>query len=173
VKKILVVYGTKEGQSAKIANAISDELSLEGFVVDTYNAEEIPSDIRVNDYSGVVAGGSVHVSKYPAPLKKWIKANSAELSIKPSAFFSVCLGVLEKENAQTQKAEKKIVEDFFAWSGWRPKTWTIFAGAVKYSKYGWFTKQIMKMIVKKAGGNTDTSRDYEYTNWNEVKTFAQ
>ena len=30
----------------------------------------------------------------------------------------------------------------------------------------------MKRIVRKAGGDTDTSRDYEYTNWADLRGFA-
>jgi menaquinone-dependent protoporphyrinogen oxidase len=30
----------------------------------------------------------------------------------------------------------------------------------------------MLRIVRKAGGDTDTSRDYEYTNWTDVRAFA-
>ena len=30
----------------------------------------------------------------------------------------------------------------------------------------------MKRIVAKAHGDTDTSRDYEYTEWNDIRQFA-
>jgi menaquinone-dependent protoporphyrinogen oxidase len=31
----------------------------------------------------------------------------------------------------------------------------------------------MKRIVSKGGGDTDTSRDYEYTDWEDLRTFAR
>jgi menaquinone-dependent protoporphyrinogen oxidase len=31
----------------------------------------------------------------------------------------------------------------------------------------------MKRIVAKAGGDTDTTRDYEYTDWEDLRRFAQ
>jgi menaquinone-dependent protoporphyrinogen oxidase len=31
----------------------------------------------------------------------------------------------------------------------------------------------MKRIVAKAGGDTDTTRGYEYTNWEELRTFSE
>jgi menaquinone-dependent protoporphyrinogen oxidase len=31
----------------------------------------------------------------------------------------------------------------------------------------------MVRIVRKAGGDTDTSRDYEYTDWEELRGFAR
>jgi len=30
----------------------------------------------------------------------------------------------------------------------------------------------MKRIVRKAGGDIDTSRDYEYTDWDDLRRFA-
>lgn len=63
--------------------------------------------------------------------------------------------------------------DFFLKTNWRPDRWTIFAGALPYSKYSWIKKRVMKAIVAVAGGDTDTSRDYEYTDWNEVKEFVK
>ena len=35
------------------------------------------------------------------------------------------------------------------------------------------TRWIMRRIVAKAHGDTDTSRDYEYTDWNDVRLFAR
>jgi menaquinone-dependent protoporphyrinogen oxidase len=31
----------------------------------------------------------------------------------------------------------------------------------------------MKRIVGKAGGSTDTTRDHEYTDWNDLRDFAR
>jgi menaquinone-dependent protoporphyrinogen oxidase len=47
------------------------------------------------------------------------------------------------------------------------------AGALLYTQYGWLTRWFMKRIVTKAGGDTDTTRDYEYTDWNDLRTFAR
>jgi menaquinone-dependent protoporphyrinogen oxidase len=42
-----------------------------------------------------------------------------------------------------------------------------------YTRYGVLKRWAMRRIVAKAGGDTDTSRDYEYTNWDEVVRFAR
>ena len=34
-------------------------------------------------------------------------------------------------------------------------------------------KLVMKRIAKKEGADTDTSRDYEYTDWDAVAEFAK
>jgi len=31
----------------------------------------------------------------------------------------------------------------------------------------------MRRIARKEGGDTDTSRDYEYTDWNDLRAFGE
>ncbi len=49
----------------------------------------------------------------------------------------------------------------------------IVAGAVPYTQYNWLKKWVMKRVVAKAGGDTDTTRDYEYTDWDDLRAFAR
>ena len=42
-------------------------------------------------------------------------------------------------------------------TGWRPGTVKLVAGALPYTQYAWFKRLIMKRIVGKAGGDTDTT----------------
>jgi len=55
---------------------------------------------------------------------------------------------------------------------WTPQHVANFAGALPYRKYPWPLRLMMRFIVSRAGGDTDTSRDYEYTDWNAVDRFA-
>ena len=170
--KFLIVYGTKQGQTQKIANFMRDELVRENQSVDIFDSESIPEIIKPQSYDAIIIGGPVYRGNFPKNLRVWTKAYSEVLTGKPSAFFSVCLGIMQKE-ASVQKDENEIVKKFLQQTGWTPKVWTIFAGALPYSKYNWFVKMIMKRITKKAGGDTDTSRDYDYTDWNQVQQFTQ
>jgi menaquinone-dependent protoporphyrinogen oxidase len=42
-----------------------------------------------------------------------------------------------------------------------------------YSQYGFFLRWIMRMIARRNGEPTDTSRDHDYTDWAAVDRFAQ
>ncbi len=56
--------------------------------------------------------------------------------------------------------------------GYRPVHVGLFAGAVKYTRYGPFTRLFFKLFSAVTTGDTDTSRDCGYTNWDEVEAFA-
>ena len=170
--RVLVVFSSVEGQTEKIAKAVAGELRKLGHSVDLKNASNSHDDVHAVVYGGVVIGAPVHYSGYPSSLQRWVKDNAKDLSVRPSAFFSVCLGILQKDDQKAQRDQQKIVQDLFDWSSWHPTHWTIFAGALPYSKYGFIKRLYMKMASKRGGADTDTSRDYEYTNWEEVRRFS-
>ena len=42
-----------------------------------------------------------------------------------------------------------------------------------YTQYGSFKNLVMRWIAKRAGGDTDTTRDREYTDWAALDAFAE
>lgn len=170
--RYLIVYGTTEGQTAKIAGAIRSELEKMGHRAEAFDAGELDPSLRLEDYDSVIVGASVHASGFQARVVRWVKANAERVSGLPSAFFSVCLGVLQESDRHALAKEHAVVERFFERTGWKPGTWTIFPGALSYSQYNWLIKRVMRRIARQAGGSTDMSRDHEYTDWNEVRKFA-
>ena len=55
---------------------------------------------------------------------------------------------------------------------WSPDQVEVFAGALLYSQYDFFNKNMIRLIMKITGGSTDTSKDIEYTDWNRVAAFT-
>lgn len=172
MSKVLIVYGTTYGQTAKISDFISNELQRLKHTTEVYDSETIPSWVTPDTYDAILIGGSVISGGYQRPLSKWIKKNSLLLAKKPSAFFSTCLGILQQDEAVKQE-EIKLVKELFFRTNWYPQLWTIFAGSLLYTKYNWLVRRVMRRISKKAGGETDMTRDFEYTNWDDVQKFVQ
>jgi len=167
--RILVLYGSTDGQTRKIATLIADTLRLDGFPVDVADASvESPA---VEPFSGVIVAASVHAGGYQRSVRRWVSAHAEALAQRPNAFVSVCLGVLEHK-AKTDAALEAIRNAFFSATGWRPSGCKVVAGALKYRSYNWVKRWMMRRIVAKGGGDTDTSRDYEYTDWEDVRRFA-
>lgn len=68
---------------------------------------------------------------------------------------------------------RECLDEFLKQTGLSPNKSDIFAGALLYRRYGFFKRLLMKWIVSRKGGDTDTSRDYEYTDWDQVTEFTQ
>jgi menaquinone-dependent protoporphyrinogen oxidase len=50
----------------------------------------------------------------------------------------------------------------------------LFAGALLYTQYGFLKRHLMKKIASDKGSlDTDTSRDYVYTEWDGVQRFTE
>lgn len=169
MSRILVIYGTTEGQTAKIARRLGDALREEGASADVANAGAAWPD--PHPYDAVIVAASIHVGGYQRAVRRWVRAHVDVLNEKPTAFVSVCLAVLQPE-AKVQQELSAIVDRFLKKTGWRPSTTKHVAGALAYSQYNWLKRRAMVRIVRKAGGDTDTSRDYEYTDWADVRAFA-
>ncbi|MGC9492492.1 flavodoxin domain-containing protein, partial [Vibrio genomosp. F10] len=48
-----------------------------------------------------------------------------------------------------------------------------FAGALYYPRYKWIDRVMIRFIMKLTGGETDTTKEVEYTNWSKVSIFAK
>ena len=65
-----------------------------------------------------------------------------------------------------------MIDVFTHQTGWRPAHALPVAGALPYSRYNFVIRLVMKRIARKAGGPTDTSHDYEFTDWLGVDRFV-
>lgn len=170
MSRILILYGTSEGQTRKVANTIGDTMRASGLDVDVIEAEG-SIDPSPGQYAGVIVAASVHAGSYQKPVGEWLRAHGDQLAHMPTAFVSVCLSILSK-NEEGRKEAAAIPQRFVEGLHWHPTTVKIVAGALLYTQYNFFVRWIMKRIVSSAGGDTDTSKDYEYTDWNDVRNFA-
>jgi menaquinone-dependent protoporphyrinogen oxidase len=171
--RVLIVYGTGEGQTAKISERIARMIRNRGHTADAVDAGDLAKGSTTEGYDAAIVGASIHMGKHEDYVRDFVRENRALLESIPSAFFSVSLTAHDA----TEKARKEVegyVESFEEETGWRPDKVAIFAGALLYTHYGFIKRRMMKKIVRDTGNpDTDTSRDYEYTDWNEVERFTE
>ena len=170
--RFLVLYGTTDGHTARIARAIGDALRVPGSEVDVIEAADASSSIWPHDYSGVVIAASVHAGGYQASVRSWVRAHASILQERPTAFVSVCLGVLQRD-PRVRRELDAMIDRFVKETGWVPTTTKMVAGALLYTRYNWIKRLVMKRIARNAGGDTDTARDYVYTDWSDLRAFAE
>ena len=168
--RILVLYATTHGQSGKIASAMATSLRAEGATVTLANVNEAWSD-EPRDFMAVLVVAPVHAGRFPGAVREWVRRHLTALASRPAAFVAVCLAIVRRTPKVDQDL-RAVLDGFSAETGWRPTETKIVAGALKYTRYSWLTRWMMKRIVAKAGGDVDTSRDYEYTDWEDLHDFS-
>ena len=169
-KRFLVAYATREGHTAKVADEIASVGREMGIDVDLCLVGAV--DKPVGDYDGVCLGGSIHMSNLEPELITFARENAAALSAVEASLFIVCLAANEKSEAADAEVGKYL-NTFVEESGFSPGLMTAFAGALRYSTYGLVKKVVLRWIAKKSGLPTDTSHDYEFTDWDSVDAFAE
>lgn len=157
--RVLVLYVTSEGHTGRIATRLAGCLEQRGIAVDLHELKGAIPDPE--GYDGVIVGASVHYGHHPAHLRALLRARRAALASRASAFFSVCLS-----------AKGHYREKFLRQCGWAPPHQATFTGALQYSKYGPFKRLVVMGFAWMGGRDTDASRDYDYTDWKAVDSFA-
>jgi menaquinone-dependent protoporphyrinogen oxidase len=166
--KILLVYGTAYGQTERIARRIVDQLTAHGHGVCMYKGESLPANLPLDRYDAFVVAASVIRGRYQRYIRDFVRCQAGRLGAVPSAFVSVS-GTAKDSPQQA----REHAESFLRQSGWRPTFIQTFAGAVAYTQYGLFLRWIMKRISQRQGGPTDTTHDYDFTDWAAVDRFAE
>jgi len=167
--KVLIVYGTTEGQTRKISQRIADHIDQKGHDAQLIDSTSLPKDLSIDAYDAVIVAASVHQHRHQAALVHFVKDNLEHLQKKPTAFVSVGLALVLEED---QQEAQEYVDQFLTETGWQPTHTELVAGALVYTQYDFFKRQIMKFIVRKGGGPTDASQDYEFTDWEALSRFV-
>ena len=82
-------------------------------------------------------------------------------------------------NVVARKTEKSLpetnpyIQKFLKKTNWVPKKIGVFAGKVDYPNYNFINKLAIRLIMYITKGPTDISKSYEFTNWDNIKKFAQ
>jgi len=168
--RILLLYATTEGQTERIAERIAHTLREKGHSVDMLPADTTQAPVDPAAYDAVMIGASIHYGHHPAYLHELVRRHLRVLAARPCAFFSVSLSAGGPRPKLA--AAQRYLDKFMRKTGWRPELTASFAGALKYSVYGPIKRRVMIVFMTLGGGETDTSRDYEYTDWNAVDRFA-
>ena len=170
MSRLLLLYSSIEGQTALIAERIAGTLREQGHVLDMLAIEKAQPVPDLTAYEGVIVGASIHYGHHPAYVRALVRRQRDALATRHDAFFSVSLSAGGPR--PKPEAAQRYIDKFLRRTGWQPKLVASFAGAVKYSLYGPIKRRVMIVFVGLGGGETDTSRDYEYTDWEDVTRFA-
>ena len=175
-----VFYATREGQTRRIADRVATDLRARGVDVDIHNVKTLGAPVDWSLYGPVVVAASVHIGHHEKEMVAFVRQYRGELTRLRAAFLSVTLSEAGAEDVrataerrrQSAADVQRMIEVFVRETGWQPAHVLPVAGALAYSQYNFLIKFVMRRIARKAGAPTDTSRDYELTDWSAVDRFV-
>jgi menaquinone-dependent protoporphyrinogen oxidase len=169
--KLLLVYGTTEGQTHKVARFVADRLAERGhqtLVVTAIEPTQGPDPCEVD---AIIIAASLHTGHYQSAIVHYVRGHLAAINARQNAFLSVSLAAAGGDEEDVEGL-KKCVADFVRETGWTPRCIHHVAGAFRYTAYDFLKRWAMKYIAHRKGGPTDTSRDYELTDWDDLTRFV-
>ena len=164
MKKIFI-YSSSNGQSLKICEALNK--NKESLIIDI----DMLKTANLDNFDQIVIGASVKYGDHNKKVYEFVKKNMALLEKKKTVFFSV--------NATARKSEKNkpktnpYIIKFLKKTNWTPDHIGVFAGMIDFPNYNFIEKYIIKLIMGITNGPTDTSKTFEFTNWEDVKKFSE
>jgi menaquinone-dependent protoporphyrinogen oxidase len=163
--RILVVYGTTDGHTRKVARFISQVAREHGHLLSVLDASLNPEP---DGYDAVVVAASVHQLRHQSSVIHFAAHHRHLLNAIPTAFFSVSLAAALSDPHHQVEA-REVAEQLLAETRWRPGAVKLVAGALLYTQYDWMKRMLMRMLARHDGRDTDTTRDWEYTDWNLLR----
>tara|TARA_Y100001936_G_scaffold49528_1_gene48095 strand:- start:1024 stop:1527 length:504 start_codon:yes stop_codon:yes gene_type:complete len=164
MKKIFI-YSSSNGQSLKICKALNK--NKESLIIDI----DMLKTANLDNFDQIVIGASVKYGDHNKKVYEFVKKNRVLLEKKKTVFFSVN-ATARKSEKNTPKTNPYIIK-FLKKTNWTPDHIGVFAGMIDFPNYNFIEKYIIKLIMWITNGPTDTSKTFEFTNWEDVKKFSE
>ena len=178
--KTAVFFATREGQARRVAEHISDTLREHGVTADLFDVRDLRTAIDWTAYESAFVVASVHLAKHEKEMIRFVRVHRPELERLGAAFVSLSLSQAGAQDARHSADDRRrasadverMIEAFIADTGWRPARVLPAAGALAYRRYNPLVRFVIRRIARANGAPTDTSRNYELTDWEAVDRFV-
>ena len=166
--RILIVYATNEGHTRHLAEFVADRLRKAGHAVRLAAAQDAPAPESVD---AALLAGSLHLLRYQRALVGYARRHRDALNALPSAFVSVSLAAADIGRGRAGLDD--CVRRFQRATGWRPRAVFHAAGKIAFSAYGPLIRFAIRSIAASHGLPTETSQDYDLTDYAGLARFAE
>ncbi|MDO5836006.1 MAG: flavodoxin domain-containing protein [Methanobacterium sp.] len=170
--KVLVVYGSRYGTAAEIAEEIARVIREEGVEVDMADTRRI-KDCDATPYDLVIAGSGIKMGKWTKGSIKFLKNNKSTLAEKKVALFVSC-GAANEEQSRAEGQEKYLDEVAAKNLVNQPVATGLFGSVydpdAKHGLVFNFTQRFIKKDLKEKGLNPDKRHDYR--DWDGIRSWA-
>jgi menaquinone-dependent protoporphyrinogen oxidase len=169
--RILVCYGTTEGQTRKIADHAADLIRKHGHEAAVFDATVV-SESEPSRCDAAILAGSVHVGRYQSALVHRIHQWREALNTMPSAFISVSISAASEDSHDRAEVDE-LCQKMLHEAGWAPRMTLHAAGAIRFSEYDFFKRWAVRLLALQMRREADPHADHEYTDWTSVSRFVE
>lgn len=168
MKKIIILYSSREGQTSKIGHYIADQIGMQNCeLMDLHQIK----DVDLTQYETVIIGASIRYGHFNKKLYQFIQSHLEQLKHVKAAFY--CVNLTARKEGKDTPEGSAYIQKFLNKSPWTPSLIGVFAGGLYYPRYGWLDRLMISFIMRLTGGETDTTKEVEYTNWEKVDLFVR
>lgn len=168
--KTLILYFTTDGQTKKIAERLAENITHDVELI-SLKSQAVNFSEKIANADQVVIGASIRYGHFNPLVYQFIERHYVALNQKKTAFYGVNL-TARKENRKTPETNT-YVRKFLKKIKWKPTHVEVIAGALFYPRYSFFDRVMIQFIMKITKGETDASKEYEYTDWGQVDNFGK
>jgi menaquinone-dependent protoporphyrinogen oxidase len=185
--KILVAYATMAGSTAKVAQAVAEEIARNGDQVDVLPISQVKD---LHGYTGVIVGGPM-IMGWHRGAKKFLRKHRADFQRIPLAVFVLAMSLTqtgemkvgdvsvsvdeklprppEKEGSLNFKERYATLENYLnpilkAARPAKPLSIAVFAGRMEYGRLKWWAVLFAMLIIQAPAGDR--------RNWAAIRTWA-
>ncbi len=170
VPRVLIVYGTTEGQTRDVACKVAELARAAGAEAEFVHSAEAGSCLS-HPWDGVIVGASVHQGHHQTTVREFVMANLTRLQGLPGAFVSLSLSAAAPDPARQDEA-LGYIEAFLAETGWQPDVTLSLGGALRQGEYGPYEQLVLGALGYQLGGGTVVAHDVDYTDWEHIAAFV-
>ena len=158
--RILIVYASKYGSTAEIAEYIGQVLRNMGIEVDVSSVNAVND---ISQYENIIIGSATRMDKLLSEAVKFATKNESKLRRMKTAYFIV--GVTMKQNTpENREKVKGFLEPLCRIC--EPISIGLFAGKLDYNKVGFAWKMMAK--ADKSG----IMEEGDFRNWDSIRKWA-
>jgi len=172
MSSVLVLYYSRGGHTAKISRAIAEHIvSLGHQCAVMHISEADKTELDWSQYDCIALGACVLYGSYHKSVFQFTTEHQSELSAKPNSFYSV--NVVARKPEKRVPENNKYLQKFIELSSWKPDDVKVIAGKVDYPSWPWYDRLAIQFIMKMTDGPTDPKSVIDYTDWDDVKVYAE
>lgn len=170
MKRFLVAFASREGQTEKIAHHIARKLEDMGHTSRLVNLKAGETEAGSDDCDAAIVAGSIHRGRHDPELSGFIMRHAPALRAAPSAYVCVSLSAASLD-PNDRAAMDELAQGFLYEVGWHPDVVEHVAGAVHDAQLNLLERYAVHAVMHQKGIALDPSGESEFTDWAALDQF--